>query len=91
MSMDDPTLDMGALLWWYYPPELRQQFLDVAGYQYNDEFKFRMRVRMVMHCLDITLPREGSFDRFDPESFHESLRDFKAILLGKENPEGYDS
>ena len=23
MSMDDPALDMGALLWWYYPPELR--------------------------------------------------------------------
>src|SRR5215510_1238288 len=26
MSMDDPAADMGALLWWYYPPELRQQF-----------------------------------------------------------------
>lgn len=33
MSMDDPALDMGALLWWYYPPELRQQFLEIAGYR----------------------------------------------------------
>ena len=54
-----------------------------------DEFKFRMRVRMAIHCLEITLPREESFDRFDPESFDESLRDFKAVLGGKENPEGY--
>jgi Phosphotransferase enzyme family len=90
MSMDDPALDMGALLWWYYPPELRQQFLDIAGYRYSDEFKFRMQVRMAIHCLEITLPREGSFDRFDPESFDKSLRDFKAVLLGKENPEGYE-
>ena len=89
MAMDDPALDMGALLWWYYPPELRQRFLEVAGYRYDDEFKFRMRIRMAMHCLDITLPRERSFDSFDPSTYHESLRDFRAILNGEENPEGY--
>jgi thiamine kinase-like enzyme len=89
MSMDDPALDMGALLWWYYSPELRQRFLDVAGYRYDDEFKFRMRVRMAMHSLDITLPRERSFDSFDPSTYHESLRDFRAILNSEENPEGY--
>jgi len=90
MSMDDPALDMGALLWWYYSPELRKQFLDIAGFPYDDKFKFRMQVRMAMHSLDITIPREGSFDRFVPERFNESLRDFKAVLDGKENPEGYD-
>lgn len=90
MKMDDPALDLGALLWWYYPPELRQTFLDAAGYRYDDEFKFRMQVRMAMHCLDILLPRENSFDEFKSESFGESLRDFMAILEGKENPEGYD-
>lgn len=88
-SMDDPALDMGALLWWYYPPELRQSFLDAAGYRYDDDFRFRMQIRMAMHCLDIRLPRENSFDQFNPESFSESLRDFKAILEGQENPEGY--
>jgi thiamine kinase-like enzyme len=89
MAMDDPALDMGALLWWYYPPELRQQFLDIAGYRYDDGFKFRMRVRMAIHSLDITLPRERSFDSFDPNTYHEALRDFRAILNGEENPEGY--
>jgi thiamine kinase-like enzyme len=89
MSMDDPALDMGALLWWYYPPDLRQRFLDVAGYRFDNEFKFRMRIRMAMHCLDITLPREQSFDQFDPNTYGEALRDFKAILKGEENPEGY--
>jgi thiamine kinase-like enzyme len=89
MSMDDPALDMGALLWWYYPPGLRQQFLDIAGYPYDDEFKFRMRIRMAMHCLNIILPRVNSFDIFDPGRFSKSLRDFKAVLDGKENPEGY--
>jgi len=44
---------------------------------------------MAMHCLDITLPREQSFDRFDPTTYHESLKDFRAILKGEENPEGY--
>ena len=45
---------------------------------------------MAMHCLHITLPREGSFDRFDPASFNESLEDFRAILAGEENPQGYE-
>ncbi len=90
MSMDDPALDMGALLWWYYPPELRQRFLDIAGYHYDDEFKFRMQIRMAMHCLDITLPRERSFDRFDPSDYGEALTDFRAILNREENPEGHD-
>lgn len=90
MSMDDPALDLGALLWWYYPPELRQSFLEAAGYSYDEEFKSRMRVRMAMHCLDILLPRENSFDQFNAEAFGESLRDFRAVLDGEENPEGYD-
>jgi hypothetical protein len=88
--MDDPAHDMGALLWWYYPPELRQQFLDIAGYRYDDEFQYRMRVRMAMHCLNILLPRVGSFDKFDPERYEDSLDDFRAILDGRENPQGYD-
>lgn len=89
LRMDDPALDLGALLWWYYPPEWRQQFLDIAGYPYDDELKFRMCIRMAMHCLDITLPREQSFDQFDSNHYEEALRDFKAILKGTENPEGY--
>ena len=89
LAMDDPALDVGALLWWYYPPELRQRFLDIAGYPYDDEFRSRMRVRMAMHCLSIILPREDSFEKFHPESFSESLRDFRAILDGQENPQGY--
>ena len=43
-----------------------------------------------MHCLNITSPREHSFDEFDPVSFAASLTDFRAILAGKENHEGYD-
>ena len=89
LSMDDPAADMGALLWWYYPPELRQQFLDIAGYRYDEEFRFRMQVRMAMHCLSIILPREDSFDTFDAARFSESLRDFRAVLEGEENPERY--
>jgi thiamine kinase-like enzyme len=89
MSVDDPAADLGALLWWYYPPELRQRFLDIAGYLYDEEFRFRMQVRMAMHCLSIILPREDSFDTFDPDGFSESLRDFRAVLDSKENPEGY--
>jgi thiamine kinase-like enzyme len=89
MSMDDPALDIGALLWWYYPAELRQRFLEIAGYPCDEEFKFRMRIRMAIHCLNITLPREGSFDRFDPNTYPEALNDFRAILNGEENPEGY--
>lgn len=89
MSMDDPALDMGALLWWYYPPELRQRFLEIAGYKYDHEFRFRMQVRMAMHCLNITLPREQSFDSFNPNDYSETLVDFRAILDGNENPQGY--
>jgi thiamine kinase-like enzyme len=90
MKLDDPAFDMGALLWWYYPPELRRSFLDFAGYRYDDAFQSRMQVRMAMHCLNILLPREDSFDQFDPVGFEESLSDFKAALNGKENPQGYD-
>lgn len=90
MSMDDPAADLGALLWWYYPPELRGRFLEIAGYRYDDEFKFRMQIRMAMHCLHITLPRVQSFDEFDPGEYAEWLTDFRAILAGKENPQGYN-
>ena len=89
MSMDDPAFDVGALLWWYYRPELRQRFLDIAGYPHDDQFNFRMRVRMAMHCLNITLPRDQSFDSFAPSTYSKSLNDFRTILEGKENPEGY--
>lgn len=91
MSLDDPALDVGALLWWYYPPELRQQFLSIAGYPFNDEFRQRMRVRMALHCLHIMLPREKSFDAFYPDRFYEFLGDFRALLAGEENPQGYMS
>ncbi len=90
MKMDDPALDLGALLWWYYPPELRTSFLELAGIHYNDEFRLRMHIRMAMHCLDILLPRENSFDHFNSDGFEGSLRDFRAVLGGEENPEGYD-
>ena len=86
MSMDDPAMDMGALLWWYYPPEMREQFLEIAGYPYDDKFKLRMRVRMALHCLSILLPREQSFDAFRPNLFSDSLRDFRVVLAGEENP-----
>ncbi len=90
MSLDDPAVDIGATLWWYYPPELRESFLKETGYANDTAFQKRMQVRMAMHCLNITLPRENSFDEFDPASFAESLTDFRAILAGRENPEGYD-
>ena len=90
MALDDPAVDIGATLWWYYPPELRENFLVKAGYINDITFKKRMQVRMAMHCLNITLPREKSFDKFDPASFAESLTDFRAILAGRENPQGYD-
>jgi len=89
MAMDDPAFDLGALLWWYYPPELRGQFLEIAGYPYDDDLKLRMRIRMALHCLSITLPREGSFDSFHADRYHEALDDFRAILEGRENPQGY--
>lgn len=90
MSLDDPAVDIGATLWWYYPPKLREFFLVKAGYINDIEFNKRMQVRMAMHCLNITLPREQSFDEFDSATFAESLTDFRAILAGRENPEGYD-
>ena len=90
MKMDDPALDLGALLWWYYPPALRKPYLDAAGYRYDEAFKFRMQFRMAMHSLDILLPRENSFDQFRPESFDEALQDFKAVFEGNKNPKGYD-
>jgi thiamine kinase-like enzyme len=90
MSLDDPALDVGATLWWYYPPKLRKSFLTRAGYINDITFEKRMQVRMAMHCLNIRLPREKSFDEFDPASFAESLTDFRAILAGRDNPEGYD-
>ncbi|MDO9084782.1 MAG: phosphotransferase [Anaerolineaceae bacterium] len=89
MSIDDPALDIGATLWWYYPPEMRQEFLEIFGYADDNEFKTRMQVRMAMHCLNIILPRKNSFDSFDPEAFSENLTDFKAIIAGEENPQGY--
>jgi thiamine kinase-like enzyme len=89
MCLDDPAHDMGSLLWWYYPPELRPHFLKRAGYRYDDAFRNRMRVRMALHCLDILLPRPGSFDRFRADLFGEDLTDFRAVVAGRENPHGY--
>ncbi len=89
MSHDDPALDVGAILWWYYPPEMRQEFLRIVGYAHDHEFKTRMQVRMAMHCLNIILPRENSFDHFNPDAFEENLTDFRAIMAGEENPQGY--
>lgn len=43
-----------------------------------------------MHCLHITLPREQGFDEFDPASYAEALTDFRAVLAGDENPQGYE-
>lgn len=90
MSWDDPACDIGATLWWYYPPELRQRFLEIVGYANDEQFQNRMRVRMAIHCLNIILPRSRSFDRFDASIFAESLADFRAILAGRENPVGYE-
>lgn len=90
MSLDDPALDIGATLWWYYPPQLRERFLNEAGYPQDAAFQQRMQVRMAMHCLHILLPREQSFDVFDPADFTQSLADFRAVLAGEENPQGYE-
>jgi thiamine kinase-like enzyme len=89
MALDDPALDLGALLWWYYPPEMRADFLAVAGYENDVQFRERMRIRMAIHCLSIILPRENSFDRFDATAFGDALEDFRAVISGKENPQGY--
>jgi thiamine kinase-like enzyme len=90
MSLDDPALDTGATLWWYYPPELWGRFLEAVGYPDDEAFRLRMRLRLAMHCLSILLPREQSFDRFEASAFSASLVDFRAILAGEENPQGYD-
>ena len=90
MSMDDPAVDLGALLWWYYPPDMRERFCDLAGYEFDEQLQTGMRVRMAMHCLNILLPRENSFDRFDPAGFTHQIVDFFAAADGKQNPQGYD-
>jgi thiamine kinase-like enzyme len=90
MSLDDPAGDIGATLWWYYPPELRHRFLEIVGVANDDQFQHRMQVCMAIHCLSITLPRDKSFDEFDPDKFAESLTDFWAVLAGRENPQGYN-
>lgn len=89
MSQDDPASDIGALLWWYYPPEMRGKFFDIVGYKNDGNFQERMRIRMALHCLNIILPRDNSFDKFDPVSFDKSLEDFLAVIKGEENPKGY--
>ena len=89
MSLDDPALDIGATLWWYYPPVLRSRFLEVSGFLDDTEFTSRMQVRMAMHCLNIELPRADSYEKFDSSLFWENLTDFKAALAGEENPQGY--
>ena len=90
MSLEDPACDLGAILWWYYPPDERARFLEIAGYYDNPNLRTRMRVRMAMHCLSITLPRQGSYDRFDASSYGSRLVDFQAALEGRENPQGYE-
>jgi len=89
MTLDDPALDIGAILWWYYPPELREEFLEITGYKNDGSFRNRMRIRMAIHNLNIIVPREKSFDRFTPEAFGEALVDFRATIDGRENPQGY--
>ena len=89
MTLDDPALDIGAILWWYYPPELREEFLEIAGYHNDESFRNRMRIRMAIHNLNIIVPREKSFDRFTAATFGEALVDFRATIDGRENPQGY--
>ena len=90
MAIDDPALDVGATLWWYYPEELWGRFVEVAGYQDDGEFRERMWARLALHCLSITLPRPGSFDRFDPTHYAQALVDFKAALRKRGNPQAQD-
>lgn len=87
MALDDPALDMGATLWWYYPQELWSLFLTCAGYPDDEAFRDRMWTRLALHCLSITLPRPGSFDRFDPDAYPGALTDFRAALGREGNPE----
>jgi len=90
MGLDDPALDLGATLWWYLPPSHRDRFLERSGCPTHAAFKARMYARMALHSLAILLPREGSFDVFKLESFTERLEDFRALMEGRENPQGYD-
>lgn len=71
------------------PPKTRSAFLAIVGYLYDAAFRQRVRVRMTLHCLDILLPRLGSFDRFDAAAFAEKLVDFKAVVAGRENSQEY--
>lgn len=89
MSLDDPALDIGAILWWYYPPEMREEFLSIAGYRNDGNFRNRMRIRMAIHNLNIIIPRENSFDCFVAETFDDALVDFRAVIDDRENPQGY--
>jgi thiamine kinase-like enzyme len=89
MSQDDPALDLGAFLWWYYPPKFYPEFLKIAGYENDDLFRQRMRIRLAVHCLNIMLPRENSFDIFKTETFEDFLEDFRAVMAGQENPKRY--
>jgi len=89
MSLDDPALDLGAILWWYYPPEMREEFLRIAGYNNDEEFRYRMRIRMAIHNLNIIIPRKDSFDPFRANTFDKALEDFRAVIEGRENPKGY--
>ncbi len=89
MTLDDPALDLGAILWWYYRPELRARFIAIAGYRDDEALRIRMRVRMAVHNLNIILPRENSYDVFHGEDFEEALVDFRAVMDGQENPQGY--
>jgi hypothetical protein len=90
MALDDPALDIGATLWWYYPVEVWGRFLEVAGYPDDEEFRERMWTRLALHCLGITLPRPGSFDRFDRTHYAEALVDFEAALRKQGNPQTQD-
>jgi hypothetical protein len=90
MTLDDPARDLGALLWWYYPPALRPRFLELSGRSGDAELTERMRIRMAMHCLHIALPRAQSYDTFRPVWFAQCLEDFRAVLDGRDNPQGYD-
>ncbi len=90
MSLDDPADDVGTLLWWYYPPHMRQRFLEIAGYAEDSGLQSRIRVRVPLHLLRITLPRQGSFDAWNPASYAQALEDFLAAMEGRENPQGYE-
>jgi thiamine kinase-like enzyme len=90
MTLDDPAADLGAILWWYYPPGLRKRFIAHAGYSFDEPLQHRMQLRMAIHCLHIIIPRDQSYDQFVPAQFPQALADFKAVVCGEENPQGYN-